>query len=107
MRAANLYLIPVGVALAAVLAAVIAFGMRAGMITWIDPATFERGLVVLVMAVWPAVAWLSSRGRDAQALAVAGTVGIVALGGPGVTADDRFCGRRGGGGSDDRIPPVW
>ena len=83
MRAANLYLIPVGVALAAVLAAVIAFGMRAGMITWIDPATFERGLVVLVMAVWPAVAWLSSRGRDAQALAVAGTVGIVALGGPG------------------------
>lgn len=83
MRAANLYLIPVGVALAAVSAALIVFGMRTGAITWVDPATFERGLVVLVMAVWPAVAWLSSRGRDAQALAVAGTVGIVALVGPG------------------------
>ncbi len=83
MRASNLYLIPIGVAAAAVVAALALFGMATGVITAIDPITFERGLMVLVMAVWPAVAWLSSRGRDAQALAVAGAVGIVALAGPG------------------------
>jgi hypothetical protein len=83
MRASNLYLVPIGVALTAVVAALTAFGMTTGVITAVDPATLERGLIILVMAVWPAVAWLSSRGRDAQALAVAGAVGIVALVGPG------------------------
>ncbi|TVR10205.1 MAG: peptide ABC transporter permease [Salinarimonadaceae bacterium] len=78
MRSANLYLVPIGVAAAALLAGGIYLAQMLGVeaaARLVAGETYLRGLVVLVMAVWPAVAWLSSRGRDAQALALAVVVG--------------------------------
>ena len=39
----------------------------------------QRGLVVLVLLFWPALAWLRSRGRDREALLLAGAVGAAVL----------------------------
>lgn len=78
MRSANLYLVPIGVGVAALLAGGLYLARGQGVASasgLIAGETYLRGLVVLVMAVWPAVAWLSSRGRDAQALALAIVVG--------------------------------
>ncbi|WP_336488188.1 peptide ABC transporter permease [Methylobacterium nigriterrae] len=70
MRSANLYLLPLGVTAAAIVAIMIGlFGdtlMRGG--TEEDNA-LDRGLTLLALLAWPAVAWLRSRHRDREALA--------------------------------------
>ncbi|KQP04147.1 peptide ABC transporter permease [Methylobacterium sp. Leaf99] len=72
MRSANLYLLPVGTAAAALVA--ILLGLFAhhlpGTPGEID-GTLDRGLTLLALIVWPAVAWLRSRGRDLESLGLA------------------------------------
>ncbi|GJD94352.1 peptide ABC transporter permease [Methylobacterium iners] len=70
MRSANLYLLPLGVAAAATLAILLGlFGdtLRGGSD---EDNTLDRGLILLALLAWPSVAWLRSRGRDVEALAV-------------------------------------
>ncbi|WP_407522523.1 peptide ABC transporter permease [Methylobacterium oryzisoli] len=77
MRAANAYLLPVGVALAAVLA--VALGLFSGAALRVgldDDSALERGAMLLALLVWPAVAWLRSRRRDIEALGVAVAVAL-------------------------------
>lgn len=64
VRTANLHLIPVGVAIGA-LGAMALGAFRAQDINaeLMDADPLERGLVVLAVMVWPAVAWLVSRRR--------------------------------------------
>jgi hypothetical protein len=75
MRSANLYLLPIGAGLAALVTVplVLKEGAR------LDPEGLgiERGMIVLVLLLWPAVTWLHSRGRNIEALAL---VLAVALG---------------------------
>jgi hypothetical protein len=80
MRSANLYLLPVGVGLSALAGMILAWRGSS-----LDPdgQNLERGMIVLVLFVWPAVAWLHSRGRNIEALALAVMVAIAAL----LTAD--------------------
>jgi hypothetical protein len=78
MRAANLYILPVGVALAAFGAMFMSFfARRSGGID--DMLTFERGLIVLVLLLWPAVGWLRSRSRHVEALFLAVLVALATL----------------------------
>lgn len=78
MRSANLYLLPVGVGAAALVALV--FGLLGFRVGWDeDGGSFERGLVVLSLLVWPALAWLRSRGRDLEALGLAILVAFAAI----------------------------
>lgn len=78
-RSANLYIVPVGVAVAAVTAIFLSlFGGRLEE----DGQNLERGLVVLVLLVWPSIAWLRSRRRDVEALLLAVVVAIAAVLGP-------------------------
>jgi len=88
MRAANLYLVPVGVVIGAATITVLSLAGS----TAADPEMnrrIERGLSVLVLLIWPAVAWLRSRGRDVEALAIAGLTLIAAWAGtPGTSAVD-------------------
>ncbi len=80
MRVANLYLAPVGVAAAAILAGVLALSdLAIGRAVDEDGAGLERGIMVLVATSWPALAWLRSRGRDLEALALAVAVAVAAL----------------------------
>ncbi|HEY8566038.1 MAG TPA: peptide ABC transporter permease [Beijerinckiaceae bacterium] len=83
MRSANLYLLPVGVGLAALVAigvALVVPGARDG--TDEAAQNLGRGLVVLALFVWPAVAWLRSRHRDLEALGLAVAVAFAAVLGP-------------------------
>jgi hypothetical protein len=81
MRAANLYLIPIGVLFAGGLGLALAL---------FDPAgareeaaqNLERGIAVLAMLAWPALAWLRSRGRDVEALGLVVVIGLVVAVGP-------------------------
>jgi hypothetical protein len=77
-RAANLYLLPIGVAGAAITAVALTLVGESG-----DPEhtelTLERGLIVLVLFVWPALAWLRSRQRDVEALVLAVAVTLAAV----------------------------
>lgn len=77
MRAANLYLLPVGVGLAAVIGILLA--IRGG--SRFDPEglSLERGMLMLALLVWPALAWLHSRGRNLEAVALALAVAVAAL----------------------------
>lgn len=79
MRSANLYLLPIGVAGAAVTGALIALATTRGEIPGIAPVALERGMALAVLAAWPAAAWMHSRGRDAQALTVAAAIGLMSL----------------------------
>ena len=80
MRSANLYLLPIGVAAAAVAAIGLAlFGSAGGRGLNVDGQSLVRGLVVLVLFVWPSVAWLRSRGREIEALGLAVAVAIAAI----------------------------
>ncbi|MFE1597809.1 peptide ABC transporter permease [Methylobacterium sp. ID0610] len=84
MRAANAYLLPVGVGLAAV--AAVALGLFSGAALRIgldDDSTLERGAMLLALLVWPAVAWLRSRRRDVEALGVAVAVALALVLAPG------------------------
>ncbi|SCY54497.1 peptide ABC transporter permease [Microvirga guangxiensis] len=77
MRSANLYLLPVGVGFAALVG--IAMLLRGGGHLDPDGLGVERGMVVLVLLLWPAVTWLHSRGRNLEAVALALAVGIGTL----------------------------
>jgi hypothetical protein len=80
MRSANLYLAPIGIGAAAIGAVVLALSdLAIGRGTDEDGAGIERGVVVLVLALWPALAWLRSRGRDLEALALAVAVAAAAV----------------------------
>ena len=72
MRSANLYILPVGVGLAAVLAVVLA--LTGG--DQEDAQNLQRGLVVLALLVWPAASWLRSRGRDLESMLLALVVAL-------------------------------
>jgi hypothetical protein len=77
MRSANLYILPVGVALTAL--AAIGLGLRSGPVNDPDGQSLERGLVVLVLFIWPAITWLHSRGRNLEALILAVVVAFASL----------------------------
>lgn len=83
MRSANLYIVPVGVAVAAVAAILLGlFGSQTGRGFEEDGQSLERGLVVLALLVWPSIAWLRSRERDLEALLLAVVVAIATVLGP-------------------------
>jgi len=77
MRSANLYLLPVGVGLAAVIA--VPMLLRDGGRLEPDGLGIERGMVVLVLMLWPALTWLHSRGRNLEAVALAVAVAVGAF----------------------------
>lgn len=82
MRSANLYLLPLGVGLAAGGAIVLELvGVSTGPREE-DGGSLERGLVVLSLLVWPAVAWLASRNRTVEAFGVAVLVALATVFGP-------------------------
>jgi hypothetical protein len=78
MRSANLYLVAIGAGLAALTATLLLLFSGDGVAAEADAQTLERGLVVLVLVAWPAIAWLRSRGRDIEALALGLGVGLAA-----------------------------
>ncbi|MCJ2045746.1 peptide ABC transporter permease [Methylobacterium sp. J-078] len=90
MRSANLYLLPVGLAAAALVAIGLGltgqglFGQRLARIGD-DEGILDRGLILLVLLVWPGVAWLRSRGRDGEALGLAVLVSLALIVSPGPT----------------------
>jgi hypothetical protein len=77
MRSANLYLLPVGVGLAALIGIPLAFYGSSR----VDPEglSLERGMLMLVLMLWPALAWLHSRGRNLEAVGLALVVTICSL----------------------------
>lgn len=75
MRSANLYILPVGVGMAALMGMVALF--REGSAVGQDGQSLDRGMILLVLLLWPAMTWLHSRGRNLEALLLAV---IVALG---------------------------
>ncbi len=74
MRSANLYLLPIGVGLAGLVG--IAMLLKGGGHLEPDGLGVERGMVVLVLLLWPALTWLHSRGRNLEAVALALTVAV-------------------------------
>jgi len=71
MRSANLYLLPLGIGAAAIVALLI--GLFGDAVLAENPdgdSTGERAAVLIALMVWPAVAWLRSRRRDIGALFV-------------------------------------
>jgi len=82
-RSANLYILPVGTAAAAVVAILIALFDAAGSsVAEQEGQSLERGLTVLVLLMWPALAWLRSRERDLEALVLAVMVALSVVLGP-------------------------
>jgi hypothetical protein len=76
MRSANLYLLPLGVTAGAIVAIVLGlFGARMAPGAE-DDGALDRGLVLLILLVWPALAWLRSRRREREALVVALLVAV-------------------------------
>ncbi|MBQ0821950.1 peptide ABC transporter permease [Microvirga terrae] len=77
MRSANLYLLPVGVGLAALIAVFLT--LTGG--STVDPEglSLERGMLMLVLLLWPAIAWLHSRGRNLEAIGLALAVAVCSL----------------------------
>jgi hypothetical protein len=83
MRSANLYLVPLGIVGAAILAILLAlFGWPGGRASAEAGQNLDRGLTVLAVMAWPAVSWLRSRGRHFEALGVAVLAAIAAVLGP-------------------------
>ena len=83
MRASNIYLLAIGVSIAAIAGIALSSLYGQGLVEPPDGvSTLERGLVAMVIMVWPAVAWLSSRRRDVQAVLLALAVGGASLLGP-------------------------
>jgi hypothetical protein len=81
MRSANLYLLPIGTGLAAIIA--ILWSLSGGFRQiGADPQTLERGLLVLVVLLWPSLAWLRSRQRNVEALVLTVAVAAAAALGP-------------------------
>jgi hypothetical protein len=77
MRAANLYILPIGIGLTAGLAILLSLFGDAD-----DRDELERGLIILVLLLWPVVAWLRSRQHDWEALGLAALVTAAAVVGP-------------------------
>jgi hypothetical protein len=82
MRSANLYLLPIGTGLAAIVAILMALTGGLVQIAPDDTPTHERGLLVLVVLLWPSLAWLRSRQRNIEALVLAVAVAVAAALGP-------------------------
>lgn len=84
MRSANLYLLPLGVGTASIVAILI--GLVGDAMLKDNPngdSALERGGVLLALLAWPAVAWLRSRRRDTESLVVAVLVAGALLTAPG------------------------
>lgn len=83
MRAANLNLVALGTGVAGVFAlTLIAINLaNPKLLTGYfgESGSLLRGIGVLVIVVWPALAWLLSRGRTVSALVLATIVALVAL----------------------------
>ena len=77
VRTANAYLLPVGVTITSCIGILAALFMPSRM-DEADAGGFERGLIVLVIFLWPALAWLRSRGRDLEALFL-GAIAAIAV----------------------------
>ncbi len=77
MRSANLYLLPVGVGLAAMTGMIVA--LREDSHSDVEEQNLERGMILLVLLLWPAVSWLHSRGRNLEALVLVLLVAVGAL----------------------------
>ncbi|WP_210495416.1 peptide ABC transporter permease [Microvirga antarctica] len=77
MRSANLYILPVGVGMAALMGMIAVFREGSGL----DPGgqSLDRGMIVLVLLLWPAITWLHSRGRNLEALLLAVVVALGSL----------------------------
>lgn len=87
MRSANLYLLPLGVGAAAIVAILINLVGDAMLKDNPDgDSALERGAVLLALLAWPAVAWLRSRRRDTESLVVVLLVAGALLLAPGLTA---------------------
>ncbi|PJI52677.1 peptide ABC transporter permease, partial [Methylobacterium radiotolerans] len=72
MRSANLYLLPLGVVAGAIVAIMLGlFGAHLAPSGVEDDGALDRGLVLLILLLWPALAWLRSRRRDREALGLA------------------------------------
>lgn len=83
MRSANLYLMTLGAGGAVLLAV----GLLLSGALDVSPAdveggSFERGMIILALFIWPAIGWLVSRGRRVEALLLAALGLSVALLGP-------------------------
>jgi hypothetical protein len=77
MRASNLYLLPVGVGVGALVAIALWPNAQWRLVASLDPSIAERGLATLAVAAPMAAAWLHSRGRGLSALLL-GLVLVVA-----------------------------
>lgn len=77
MRSANLYLLPVGVGLAA--AGGVPLLLWKGALLDPEGLALERSMIVLVLLLWPAVGWLHSRGRNLEAVTLVLVVAIEGL----------------------------
>lgn len=83
MRSSNLYLLPIGVGATALAAAALAFAeFRGGARDEVAAQNFERGLIVLGLLIWPALAWLRSRERELEALLLAVAVALALVAAP-------------------------
>ena len=79
MRASNLHLMTIGVALATLALSLSAFvGPLLRLTQNTEAPTFARAAVAASVMVWPAVAWTFLRGRDWQGLALVAVSGIAA-----------------------------
>jgi hypothetical protein len=82
MRSANLYLLPIGTGLAAItgiLLSLFRISVEGGAD---DNQSLARGLITLVLFLWPSVAWLRSRQRTREAIALSVAVAAAAALGP-------------------------
>jgi hypothetical protein len=79
MRAANLYLLPVGAALAAATAIFLAVMAGDSGDLNEEGRSVERGLTVIALFAWPSIAWLRSRERDLEALTLAILIATAAV----------------------------
>ena len=77
MRSANLYLLPLGVIAGAIVAIVLGlFGAHMAPPGTEEDGALDRGLILLILMVWPALAWLRSRRREREALGLALLVAV-------------------------------
>ena len=81
MRSANLYLLPIGTGLAAIVGGFLSV-FSASAQSPEGNLSLERGLVVLTLFLWPSLAWLRSRQRNGEAIALAAAVAVAAALGP-------------------------
>jgi hypothetical protein len=80
MRASNLNLIALGVGGACLLAVILAGSELMGRASpEADGGAIARGLALVAVMAWPALAWLLSRGRSYAAISLAALVILVAL----------------------------